>query len=184
MKFQERKQFLFDAAVFRLSDTQTALKIYKDFVTKFSPNPPPKFMEVDRAEMRYDDLWHFPISDRTKFSRVLDIPAINEFQKPDWRLTRVGLVAQRRDNFYLSHLHLRDDFDYFPTRGDMVSWNGYRYMIINVVLDPKSYWGQTGVWTGLCLECSIPAEGDAKPLIDIGTPVPKELQDTNPRPNV
>lgn len=181
MRFVERKEWLFDPAVFKKSDTQTALRIYNEYVKKFSANPPPRFLEVDRATSRYDDLWHFPLDDRTHFSRVLDIPAINQFERPDWRLTKVGLVPQRKDNFYISNLLLQE-FDYFPQRGDMVSWNGYRYMIIKVSLEPNGYWQQTNVWLGLVVECAIPAEGDARPLIDVNTAVPAEVSSPRPLP--
>jgi len=66
----------------------------------------------------------------------------------------------------------------------MMYWNGYRHMILNVVLAPESYWQQTNVWLGLVCETIIPAEGDARPLVDIGTPVPRELVQTRPMPEV
>jgi hypothetical protein len=69
-------------------------------------------------------------------------------------------------------------FDYFPTRGDRVFWNGYRYMIINVVLPPDAYWQQTNVWLGLTVECVIPPEGDALPLKDLSQLYPIETGNT------
>jgi hypothetical protein len=112
-----------------------------------------------------------------KFGRELEIPAINTFQKPDWRLTRLGIVPQRRDNFWIANTHLQD-FDYFPMRGDMVYWNGYRYIIINVVIDPQAYWHQTNVWLGLVVECVVAIQGDSRPVLNHGVAVPAELGDT------
>jgi hypothetical protein len=49
------------------------------------------------------------------------------------------------------------EFDYFPTRGDMIYYNGYRQMIVNVVLKPEAFWQQTNVWLGMVVEAIIPA---------------------------
>lgn len=174
MKFSERKEFTYDPTIFKRSDTQTALGIQAEFVRKGSPVPYPKFFEVDRSEGGFDDLWHMPVSDRTKFSRVLEIPALNYFEKADWRLTRIGVIPQRKDKFWLANLALQEA-DYFPLRGDQVFWNGYRYIIINVVLEPGAYWQQTGVWLGLSVECSIALQGDARPEPDLSKPTPAEL---------
>ena len=179
MKFEERKEFTYDPALFRRSDTQTALKIHYEYVRRFSPHPFPKFFEVDRKNVKIDDLWHFPLDDRTVFSRVLEIPALNQFQKPDWRLTKLGLIPLRKDTFWLANLGLQE-FDYFPENGDQVFWNGYRYTIRQVVLDPKAYWQQTGVWLGMVVECIIAPQGDAKPIVDVSVAVPAEL----PRPQL
>ena len=108
------------------------------------------------------------------FSRTLEIPAISKFEKPDWRLTKLGIVPQRRDTFILDHLLLQE-FDYFPVRGDMVFFNGYRYMITNVDLAPEGYWQQTNVWLGLACVCTIPPEGDARPLVDLSQASPGEM---------
>jgi len=140
-------------------------------------------MEVDRRSAKYDKLWHVPLDDRTVFSRILDIPSLNTHEKTDWRLTKVGIVPQRKDKFTLSNLLLQE-FDYFPVRGDMVFYNGYRYMIINVVLEPQAYWHQTNVWMGLVCECVIPPEGDARPLVNLGVAAPSELMQTRPLPEV
>lgn len=178
MKFTERREWLYDPQVFKRSDVQTALRINREATRKHSGKPYPVFMEVDRRSAKYDALWHVPLNDRTQFSRVLPIPAINTFERPDWRLTKVGIVPQRKDKFTLSHLLLQEA-DYFPVRGDMVFWNGYRYMIIKVVLDPQGYWQQTNVWLGLVVECVIPPDGDARPLIDLSVAVPAEILQTN-----
>ena len=177
MRFVERKEFIYDTELFRRSDTQTALKIQAEYVRSHSAVPYPKFMEVNRKDQSYDDLWHQPVDDRMKFGRELEIPAINTFQKPDWRLTRLGIVPQRRDNFWIANTHLQD-FDYFPMRGDMVYWNGYRYIIINVVIDPQAYWHQTNVWLGLVVECVVAIQGDSRPVLNQGVAVPAELGDT------
>ena len=174
MKFNDRKEFVYDPEVFKRSDTQTALGMHAEYVKRHSPNPPPRFFEVNRGEGEFDPLWHMPVGERTKFSRTLDLFAINQFEKPDWRLTKLGIIPQRRDKFWLANLHLQA-FDYFPMRGDQVYWNGYRYGIINVVLDPSAYWQQTGVWLGLTVECIVAPQGDARPVVDSSTPVPAEI---------
>ena len=183
MKFTERKEWLYDPMVFGRKDVQTALKIHREATFKHSARPFPTFMEVDRRSAKYDQLWHVPLDDRTQFSRILEIAAINTFERPDWRLTKVGIVPQRKDKFTMSNLLLQEA-DYFPVRGDMVFWNGYRYMIINVVLEPNGYWQQTNVWMGLVCECVIPPEGDARPLLDLSKPPLAEVAQTNPIPRV
>lgn len=183
MKFTERREWLYDPQVFGRKDVQIALRIHAEATRKHSGRPPPTFMEVDRRSAKYDALWHVPLNDRTAFSRTIPIPAINTFERPDWRLTKVGIVPQRKDKFTLSNLLLREA-DYFPVRGDMVFWNGYRYMIIKVVLDPLGYWQQTNVWLGLVCECVIPPDGDARPLLDLSNPVPDELLQTSQLPQV
>lgn len=185
VKFTERREFLYDPLVFQRKDTQIALRINREYTVKFSPNPPPQFFEVNRDQTKYDDLWHVPLNNRTVFSErsPISIPAINTFERPDWRLTRFGIVPRRKDKFTLSNLILQA-VDYFPVRGDLVFWNGYRYMIVNVVLEPNAYWQQTNVWMGLVVECQIPAEGDARPLINLGVESPSEVLQTGPLPEI
>jgi hypothetical protein len=181
MKFTDRKEWLYNPALFSRSDTQTALKMHKEWTLKNSPQPPPRFFEVDRDVNKVDELWHYSLDDRTVFSRVLDIPCVNTHGPNEWRLTKIGLVPQRKDKFKMSNLILQD-VNYFPERGDMVFYNGYRYMIINIVLDPKAYWGQTNVWMALAAEAIIPPEGDARPLIDVSQPAPAEIAQCRPLP--
>lgn len=181
MKFSERKQFLYDAEIFKRSDTQTALGIHAEAIRKHSPNPPPKFMEVDRRSIKFDALWHVPLDDRTMFARVLDIPAIVKSERPNWRLTKVGIAPQQKHRFWLATLILQE-MDYFPVRGDMVFYDGYRHMILNTVLEPNAFWQQTNVWLGMICETIIPAEGDARPLLDAGVAAPAELIQTRPLP--
>ena len=183
MRFVERKEFLYDMAIFGLKSTATALRIHREWTRKYSPIPAPKFMEVDRRSAKMDALWHVPLDDRTVFSRTLDIPCINTQEKPQWHLTKIGMVPQRRDKFTLSNLILQE-FDYFPIRGDLVFFNGYRYMIINVVIEPNAYWHQTNVWMGLVCECIIPPEGDARPIPNLGIPAPAEISQTQPFPSI
>lgn len=183
MKFTERKEFTYDPALFGRSDTQTALKMHAEYVRTFSAQPYPKFFEVSRKDSKIDTLWHVPLDDRTVFSRTLEIPAINTFERPDWRLTKLGLVPLRKDKFWMSNLALQE-FDYFPERGDQVFWNGYRYTIRDVVLDPSAYWQQTGVWLGMVVECIIAPQGDARPILDVGDTVPREVSETRLLPEV
>lgn len=183
MRFLERKEFLYDPTLFRRSDSQTALRMHAEYVRSYSPQPYPKFFEVSRKDSKIDHLWHVPLDDRTVFSRTLEIPAINMFERPDWRLTKVGITPLRKDKFWLSNLALQE-FDYFPERGDQVFWNGYRYTIRDVVLDPSAYWHQTGVWLGLVCECIIAPQGDARPVLDVNNPVPREIGETREKPEV
>ncbi len=133
-------------------------------------------MEVDRSNSQIDTLWHVPLGPRTGFSREIDIPAINYFDKPNWTLTATGLVPKRTDRFWLANNILREEcIDYFPERGDMVFWNGYRYAITDVVLPPEAYWQQTNVWLGLYVQCAIVPEGDAKPFADQSKVHPPEM---------
>ena len=182
MRYTQRKEFLYDPEVFHRSpDVNTALSIYHEFVVKHAPHPTPRFFEVNRDTADIDPLYHVPLAPRTQFSRELDLPCLNMFQRPDWRLTRLGLVPQRRDQFHLANLTLKEA-DYFPTRGDLIYWTGYRYLIINVVVPPDAYWQQTGVWLGLACECAIAPEGDASPLRDLSQAAPAELASTRPLP--
>lgn len=177
MRFTERKEFIADPALFRLADSQTALKIYDECVRVHTARPMPRFFEVDREGQAVDPLWHSPTGTHTLYTRELDIPALNKFIKPDWKLTSIGVVPQRRDDFIIAHNTL-EKLDYFPLRGDRVYWNGYRYMILQVVLDSESYWQQTNVWMGLRVECVVVPEGDARPNPDQSTRSPAE---TSPR---
>lgn len=173
MLFTERKEFLYDSEIFKRDDTQTALKIHAEYVRRHSAIPNPKFFEVDRANENIDSLWHMPLTPRTLFSREILMPAIVTFSKPDWRLTRMGIVPQRQDKFWCAH-DILQELDYFPMRGDMVYYNGYRLMIVNVVIPEKAYWMQHNVWLGLVCECIIPPHGDAPPVINPGITIPAE----------
>lgn len=183
MKFNERKQWLYDPEVFKRCDTQTALKIHAEYVYKHSPVPYPSFFEVDRRVETVDKLWNVSLDERTVFSRELPVPAIVNRERPDWRLTKVGLAPQQKHKFWLSNLKLQE-IDYFPSRGDLVFYDGYRHLIVNVVLEPQGYWHQTNVWLGLVCETVIPADGDARPVIDPSSAVPRERIQSRPTPEV
>jgi hypothetical protein len=200
MRYSERKEFLFDTELFGLYDTQNALRIYAEFVKKGSPKPCPTFFVVDRSDEAIDDLWHMPLTDRTVFHRELQLPVLVKFERPDWRLTRLGITPLQKFKFILANLHLhpvdqgaKDEqlatgqpairLDYFPQRGDQIFYIGYRLMITKVVPEPESYWGQTNVWLGLIVEASIAPEGDAPPLADLSKAVPAELPGAQPRPD-
>lgn len=181
MKFDERKEWHYDPEQYRLSDTGIALKMNAEYTRVSSPRPYPKFYEVDRRSEKYDDLWHVPLDERTVFARVIEMPVIIKAERPDWRLTRIGLAPQQKYSVWMSNLLLKEA-DWFPARGDLMYFNGYRNMIINVVLDPNSYWQQTNVWLNLVCETYIPADGDARPLINPGAPPPSERIQTRPLP--
>lgn len=174
MKYSQRTEFSYDPEVFSLHDTQIALKIHDEYVRRHSARPLPTFFEIDRAVEHLDPLFHVPLSSRSPISRKLEIPAINMFQKPTWILTQLGLTPQRKDRFWFSNLGLIEA-DYFPSRGDMVYWNGYRSMIITVSVPPEAYWQQTGIWLGLTADCEVVPEGDAKPLVDLSKISPSEM---------
>jgi hypothetical protein len=56
----------------------------------------------------------------------------------------------------------------------MVYWTGYRLTMINVSVPPESYWGQTGVWTGLVVDCVLAPYGDLTPPADLSKIAPAE----------
>lgn len=175
MRYTERKEWNYSPDVFNAADTRTALKINAEYTRKMSPNRPiPTFLEVDRAGQRYDDLWHMPVGDRTVFSREIEMPVIIKSERPDWRLTKVGIVPQQKQKVYMSNLLLQE-VDWFPVRGDFMVHNGYRHMIIKVVLEPEAYWHQTNVWMYVTCETIIPADGDSRPLFTGAKVVPSEL---------
>jgi hypothetical protein len=174
VRFDDRKEFIYDAEIFKRYDTKTALQIHDEYVRRYSAKPPPKFLEIDRRASGIDPLWHAPIGDRTPVARDLEIPAINTFSKPDWRLTKIGVTPKRDDKFWLSNNGLQEA-NYFPMRGDLVVWNGYRYMIEKVTIDPAAYWQQTNVWLGLVVECVIPPEGDSRPAVNSALVTPAEV---------
>jgi hypothetical protein len=165
VRFESRKEFVYDPQIGAKKDTQTALKIYAEYVRKHSAVPAPSFFEVDRSDQKMDPLWHSPVESTALYSREIQLPAINTFERPDWRLTKLGIVPMRKDKFLTGH-NILQQLDYFPQRGDKVGWNGYRYLITKVVIPPEAYWGQTGVWLGVEIQCTVMPEGDTKPFID------------------
>jgi hypothetical protein len=173
MKFTERKEWHYDTEKCALADVQTALKIFDEYICRFSPKPYPTFYEVDRQSARYDVIWHVSLDERTVFSRALEIPALIQTERPDWRLTKLGLVPQQKHKVWLSNLALQRA-DWFPVRGDLMYFNGYRNLILNVVLDPSVFWQQTNIWLGLVLETIIPPDGDARPVVNPGVLEPAE----------
>lgn len=160
MLFTERREYKFDPELGNLLDTRVAQRLFHEYTVRFGSRPRPTFYEVDRSVDKVDPLYHMPVATRTPFSRTLEIPALNYFQKPKWKLTKLAITYQRRDQFSLSYLGLREA-DWWPLQGDQVGWCGYRYTILEVVLPPECYLGQTGVWTGLAVDCIVPADGDA-----------------------
>jgi hypothetical protein len=177
MKYTDRPEFKYDPAMAALHDTNIALRLHDDYVSSYAPRvngvPAVIFYEVDHSPGKIDPLWHQPIAARTEFSRTLTIPAIANAEKPDWRLKATGLVPTQVTRFWLSNLGLQKA-DYFPARGDQVSWVGYRYGITEVVVAPEAYWGQTGVWLGLYVRAVIVPEGDAPPVPNAAVLVPAE----------
>ena len=174
MQFTDRRDFLYDPAIFHLKKSSaTAARIHAEWVTKHSPSPYPIFMEVDRDNSQMDPLWHIPVKSRTQFSRELSIPVIFKSEKPRHRITKAGAVPTQTHQMIMSH-NILQKFNYFPVRGDLVYFNGYRNMITNVVMDPAGYWQQTNFWLGLYVETRIPPSGDAKPVVNPGQVEPSE----------
>lgn len=176
MTYAERKEYEYDTKLFARNDSQTALKIYDEYVRAYSAKPGPKFFEVDRENEKIDPLWQVPLGPRTLFTKrtPLLIPALNGFQTNTWKNSKEGRYVKRDDLFVLSHKSLID-FDYFPMAGDLVWWNGYRYQIVNISIPANGYWQQTNVWMGLNCECVIAPEGDAKPVADPSVPAISEI---------
>ena len=125
-----------------------------------------------------------------------NIPSIVQFEKPNWKMTKLGLTPQQHFKLWIANLHLTPvgthpnereidpiRLDYFPMRGDLVYHAGYRLMIVNVVMDPSAYWQQTNVWLGIVVEASIVPEGDARPIPDLSTVAPAEKPGANPIPD-
>ena len=176
MKFSDRIQFTFDPQLGTIGDTVTALGLADEYVTRFAPNPPPRFFEVDRPKggENLDELWGTNKTRRLQFTdRVLNIPALNQFSSQSFR-PWWNRVTTRGDRFWISYLGLQRA-DYFPIVGDQVYWNGYRLTIINVNVPPESYWGQTGIWTALTTDCVLAPYGDALLPPDLSRPAPNEL---------
>ena len=169
MRYSERQNFTYDPQIGTAKDTSIALKMFHEYVCRLSPRPFPTFFEVDRspAAENVDPMWGTPRSARTLFTRELTIPAINQFQSQTFRVWW-NRVTTRGDRFWTSNLALQQA-DYFPVQGDLVYWNGYRVTIINVSIPPECYWGQTGVWTGLVVDCFLPPYGDAVPPANLST---------------
>lgn len=174
MKFTERKEFVYDMALFGLANVKTALRIYAEYIRKGSARPLPVFLETSHSEAETDDLWHAPRGGRVLIERRLEIPALNIHDKPDWKKTMLGIKNVRNDKFLISHNALKDA-DYFPQRGDRIVWNGYRHLILKVAIPPEAIWGQTNVWMGLQVETEIAPDGDVKPGVDPGVVVPAEV---------
>lgn len=180
MKYSERREFLYDPQLGARKDAKIALRLFDEYTKRCSAKPTPRFFEVDRDPAGIDPIWHENEGVRHQFLRTLDIYAINQFTKPSLtELLKTTIVYQRKDVFWLSNLALAT-FDYWPLRGDYVYWNGYRYMILALSVPPDCYWGQTGCWTGLTVECIVPAGGDAIQSFPIDTPSPAETQGNAP----
>lgn len=173
MRFKERKVFEYDPEVFAQSDTQTALGIHEEWTVRCSPRPTPVFLEVDRRDQQFDPLWHTPVGPRTVYSREIAMPSLNIFERMKFLRTKFQITPKRVDNFLLTH-NLLAKFDYFPMQGDAVFWNGYRYSIVDIALDPAGYWQQTNVWTGIYVVAIIPPEGDARPVSNPMARLPTE----------
>jgi hypothetical protein len=184
VKFSERREYLYDQELFGRPDVRTALTIAAEYTRMHTPkNPMPTVLEVDRRSEKIDPLWHVSLDERTVFSRQFEIPSLVKSRQLNVNYTRVGLVPQQMCRFWFSNLDLQDK-DWFPMRGDMVIFNGYRNLIVNVVLEPDQFWQQTNVWLSLACDTIIPAEGDARPVVNASTTVPRERYQTRPMPEV
>ena len=167
MKFTDRKDFLYDAELFRRADTKTALAIYAEWVLKYSPVPNPSVLEVDRSTAHIDPVWHVPLEARTPISRTLPLPMIVRSSRNKWVIeSMTKYVSPKRTNqITFAHNHL-EKFDYFPQRGDMIVYSGYRNIIVEVEVPLETFWHQTNVWLGLICHTEVAIEGDVRPLLD------------------
>lgn len=182
MNYSDRINYVYDPRLNTLADTATALAIHDEYVRSYSARPFPKFFEVRRDQGTIDPLWHFEITPHMVFSRTLEIPAIRTTERPKLVNGRQGLTYVRSDSFWVSNLGLIKA-NYFPTPGDLVWWNGYRYQIIEPIIPPESEWGQTGVWLGLVCRSMLVPYGDAilGPDPSLGQPTPVELPGAQPQ---
>lgn len=179
MKFNDRRDFLYDAELFRRSDTVTARTIYADFVFKHRPKPDPIVFEVDRTTTKIDTVWHMPLTDRTQFSRQLALPMIVRSTRQKWvpDAALKMIVPKRTNQMTFAHDHLLAH-DYFPQRGDLIVYGGYRNIIVEVEIPLESYWQQTNVWLGLVCHCEIMVDGDARPVLDSSSLAGAEVSST------
>ena len=175
MRFTDRKEFTYDPQLFQRYDVITAGKFHRQYVERSSPrNPLPKVFEIDRQSASIDPLWHYDKNPYKQFSRELDMPGIYKQDKLNWSLRRYGKVAEQKMTVVLDSLILQE-LDYFPNRGDVVYWSGYRWVMTEVNLDPAGYWQQTNVWLGLSVTCMIDVEGDERPSVNPGVLAPAEI---------
>ena len=174
MRYNDRREYLYDPEVFKRSDVAIALKIHDEYVRKLAGKPYVRFLEVDRSKAQVDPLWHQPTSDVTQYSRVLEVPCIVQQEKMNWSLVRQGRIPQQRTKFWTSNLVLKE-LDYFPLQGDFILWNGYRMELTAVEFEPNSYWQQTNVWLGIIYIGQIVPYGDARPSANMDAPAANEL---------
>ena len=175
MRFEQRKEFLTDPEVFRLTDTKTALALYAEMCEKYSAHPKPKFFEIDRASGDMDDLWHVSLDQNEKFAREIEIPSLNSFVKQNWKRTKIGITPARTDQFTIAYNTLAQA-DYFPEHGDRIYWQGRRYHIVEIDIPGDAYWQQTNVWLGLLITAVVAKEGDVLPASeDPSTRAPAEI---------
>lgn len=165
MKFNDRKDFLYEPDVFKRADVQTALKIHHEYVRKMSGRPYPKFYEVDMSAETVDPVWLSPKGGNYKFTRALDVPAIVTFDKLNYSLARTSRSARQRRRFWCSNLQLAE-LDYFPMPGDRIFHGGYRHEIVAVEFEPNSFWQQTNVWLGIIFSAEIVPDGDGAPQVN------------------
>jgi len=173
MLFTDRTYFTYNPTLGTVGDTVVALNMADEYIRLYSPQPLPIFFEVDRSpNVALDPQWGTQRTLRTQFSRQLSIPAINKFDSQNLRLWW-NKVTTRADRFWVSNLSLQKA-NYFPIQGDQIYWTGYRLTIINVNPDPNGYWGQTGVWTSLMVDCVLAPYGDAMPPANLAILNPGE----------
>ena len=175
MRYTDRKEFTYDPQLFKRYDVITAKKFHRQHVEAHSPRSPlPKVFEIDRQSATIDPLWHYDTNPRKQFSRELDMPGIYKQDRLNWSLRRYGKVAEQKMTVILD-ANILEELDYFPSRGDIVYWSGYRWCMTEVNLDPAGYWQQTNVWLGLSVTCYIDVEGDERPSINPGIVSPAEV---------
>ena len=180
MRYHDRKEFTYDPQLFHRYDVITAKKLHRQYTEIHSPrNPLPQIFEVDRKSSTIDPVWNYETKSHNQFSRTLDVPGIYKQDKLNWSLRKYGQVAEQKINVILSALTL-ETLDYFPSRGDIIYYGGYRWAMTDIDMDPAGFWQQTNVWLGLAVVAVIDYEGDARPLANPGEAAPAELSQSAP----
>lgn len=182
MKYTERREFLYDPALFTRGDVATALKIHDEFVRRMTPRPCPRFREVDRRPAAVDTLWHQPSTPQTVYLRELEVPCIVRFSKLNWAIAKTtGRTAAQAYTFWTSNLVLKE-LDYFPLQGDIVYYAGHNLEITDISFDENAYWQQTNVWLGITYTAVMVPHGDHRPELNPAVSTPAALADPSARP--
>lgn len=176
MLYSERKNYLYDPVIADLPDAKRMLRLAMEFAEQSTARPMPNFLEVDRTSGSIDPYWHMSKTPYTTFRRAICLPSVRRTARPQLVNGPQGQAYIRRDDFWVPNLALQLQ-DYFPQNGDEVAWNGYRYQVIEAIIDPETEFGQTGLWMWIVCRCLIVPLGDAQfpPSRQLGGIIPAEV---------